>query len=59
MDIEQEAIPLFQPANNDTLKHHFEMAPALVGAFAYSPEEEPEISLSLFKTSILLKNQNK
>jgi hypothetical protein len=35
------------------------MTPALVGAFAFYPDEEPEISLSLFKTTILLKNQNK
>jgi len=59
MDIESDPIPLFEAADSDTLKEHFDMTPALVGAFALSPDEEPEISLSLFKTTMLLKNQNK
>lgn len=59
MDIDQELIPLFQLIDNDTIKQLFEMTPALVGAFSYTIDDEPEISLSLFKTTILLKNQNK
>jgi hypothetical protein len=59
MNIEDPPLPLFQPIDSEAFNNYLGITPTLIGAFAFEVDDEPEVSLSLFKNNLLLKSRAK